>query len=199
MNRKSIAAAVVFAALAVGLTACSSDEDEPATAFTPATTSASTTTVSPFGAGYNNDLLTKIHRTNATAIVETVEQRGGTPQQAVAALLAAEAETGWRSGLPMASPATDIRDIYGWRLKYNLPADSTEVVKAATNTFMDNTTTVTISADDPAAYALAVQHADPRGYNEKEHFPRKGETAAAEYPAALPKAQAAYAELRGSQ
>jgi hypothetical protein len=99
----------------------------------------------------------------------------------------------------MSPPATDIRDIYGWRLKYNLPADSTDVVKAATNTFMDNAATVTISADDPVAYALAVQYADPRGYNEKEHFYKKGETAAGEYPIALPKAQAAYAELRGSQ
>ncbi|WP_458682506.1 hypothetical protein [Prescottella equi] len=198
MNRQSIATAVVLAALAVGLTACGSD-DAPTASLIPDTTSAPVTTVSPFGAGYDNELLTEIHRTNATAIVETVEQRGGTPQQAIAALLATEAETGWRSGLPMSSPATDIRDIFGWRLSYNLPADSAEVVSAATNTFMDNTATVTVSADDPAAYALAVQHANPRGYNEKEHFYKKGETAASEYPAALPKALAAYTELRGSQ
>lgn len=99
----------------------------------------------------------------------------------------------------MSPPATDIRDIYGWRLFYNLPADSADVVRAATNTFMDNAATVTISADDPVAYALAVQYADPRGYNEKEHFYKKGETAAGEYPASLPKAQAAYEELRDSQ
>ncbi|QHE73712.1 hypothetical protein GFS60_07376 (plasmid) [Rhodococcus sp. WAY2] len=64
---------------------------------------------------------------------------------------------------------------------------------------MDNAATITVSADDPAAYALAVQTADPRGYNEKEHFYKKGETAATEYAVALPKAQAAYAELRDSQ
>lgn len=197
MNRKSIAAALITAALAVGLTACGSD-DEPSAAMIPNTSSAPVTTASPFGAGYDNELLTEIHRTNATAVVETVEQRGGTRQQAVAALLATEAETGWRSGLPMPSPATDIRDIFGWRLSYNLPADSAEVVRAATNTFMDNTAAVTVSADDPAAYALAVQHADSRGYNENEHFYKKGETAASEYPAALPRALAAYTELRGS-
>lgn len=113
--------------------------------------------------------------------------------------MSSEAETGWQSGLRMSPPATDIRDIYGWRLFYNLPADSADVVRAATNTFMDNAATVTISADDPVAYALAVQYADPRGYNEKEHFYKKGETAAGEYPASLPKAQAAYEELRDSQ
>jgi len=126
-----------------------------------------------------------------------VEARHGKPDQALAALLAAEAETGWRSGLSMAPPETGIRDVYGWRFGYNIAADSTDAVKAATNTFMDNA--ITVSADDPAAYALAVQLADPRGYNEKEHFYKKGETAATEYAAALPKAQAAYAELRGSQ
>lgn len=196
MNRKSIAAALITAALAVGLTACSSD-DEPTAALIPDTTSAPRTTVSPFGTDSISELGVKIERDNATTIVETVEQRGGTPEQALAALLAAEAETGWSSGNRMAPPATDIRDIFGWRLSYNLPADSAEVVRAATNTFMDNAATVTVSADDPAAYALAVQHTDPRGYNEKEHFYKKGETAATEYPAALPKAQAAYAELRG--
>ncbi|WP_241962104.1 hypothetical protein [Rhodococcus opacus] len=99
----------------------------------------------------------------------------------------------------MAPPSVDIRDIYGWRFGYNIAADSTDAVKAATNTFMDNAATITVSADDPAVYALAVQTADPRGYNETEHFYKKGETAAAEYAVALPKAQAAYAELRESQ
>ncbi|RYE38446.1 MAG: hypothetical protein EOP24_46985 [Hyphomicrobiales bacterium] len=196
MTRKNVAAVLITAVLAVGLTACSSDAST-----TAAPTSVPTTTAdaSPFGAEANSDLIAKIHRDNATAIVETVEARSGTPDHALAALLAAEAETGWRSGLSMAPPATGIRDIYGWRFGYNIAADSTDAVKAATNTFMDNAATVTVSADDPAAYALAVQHADPRGYNEKEHFYKKGETAATEYAAALPKAQAAYAELRGSE
>ncbi|GEM_PF-4673914 len=198
MNRKSIAAALTTAALAVGLTACGSD-DEPATAQIPETTSAPTATVSPFGTDSVSELGVKLERDNATTIVETVEQRGGTPQQARAALLATAAETSWRSGLRMSPPSTDIRDIFGWRLSYNLSADSAEVVRAATNTFMDNTATVTVSSDDPVAYALAVQHADPRGYNEKEHFYKKGETAPSEYPAALPRALAAYTELRGSQ
>nr|WP_271209423.1 hypothetical protein [Rhodococcus wratislaviensis]GLK33958.1 hypothetical protein GCM10017611_08010 [Rhodococcus wratislaviensis] len=194
MTRKNVAAALITAVLAVGLTACSSDESTTAT---PTSVPTTTADASPFGAEANSDLIAKIHRDNATAIVETVEARHGNPDQALAALLAAEAETGWRSGLSMAPPATGIRDVYGWRFGYNIAADSTDAVKAATNTFMDNA--ITVSADDPAAYALAVQLADPRGYNEKEHFYKKGETAATEYAAALPKAQAAYAELRGSQ
>lgn len=194
MTRKNVAAALITAVLAVGLTACSNDESTTAT---PTSVPTTTADASPFGAEANSDLIAKIHRDNATAIVETVEARRGNPAQALAALLAAEAETGWRSGLSMAPPATGIRDIYGWRFGYNIAADSTDAVKAATNTFMDNA--VTVSVDDPAAYALAVQHADPRGYNEREHFYKKGETAATEYAAALPKAQAAYAELRGSQ
>lgn len=84
-------------------------------------------------------------------------------------------------------------------LRDNIAADSMDAVKAATNTFMDNAATITVSADDPAVYALAVQTVDPRGYNEKEHFYKNGETAATEYAVALPKAQSAYAELRDSQ
>ncbi|MFD9664355.1 hypothetical protein ACFWAY_22455 [Rhodococcus sp. NPDC059968] len=195
MTRKNVAAVLIPAFLAVVLTACSSDES---TTTTPASAPIVSTTVSVFG---TDEFIANRLRRSSTTIVETVEERGGTPEQAIAALVSSEAETGWQSGLRMSPPATDIRDIYGWRLKYNLPADSAEVVVAATNTFMDNaaTATVTASADDPAAYALAVQQADPRGYNEKEHFYKKGETAATEYGAALPKAQAAYAELRGAQ
>ncbi len=195
MTRTSIAAALITAALAVGLTACSSD-DEATSAPTSSSTTSPTSTVSAFG---TDEFIAERLRTSTSAIVETVEQRGGTPQQAIAALVSSEAETGWQSGLRMSPPATDIRDIYGWRMSYNLPADSADAVRAATNTFMDNAATVTISADDPVAYALAVQYADPRGYNEKEHFYKKGETAAGEYPASLPKAQAAYEELRDSQ
>ncbi|MGW5148262.1 hypothetical protein [Rhodococcus koreensis] len=193
MNRKNVAAALIPAVLAVGLTACSGDESTTAT---PTNAPIATTTASAFG---TDEFIANRMRNSSTTIIETVEERGGTPEQAIAALVSSEAETGWQSGLRMAPPATGIRDIYGWRLKYNLPADSAEVVVAATNTFMDNAATVTASADNPAAYALAVQQADPRGYNEKEHFYKKGETAAGEYAAAVPKAQAAYAELRGAQ
>ncbi|EME19374.1 hypothetical protein [Rhodococcus triatomae] len=199
MTRTSIAAALITAALAVGLTACSSDSEPTAEPTNPSTsTPTPSPTKSPFGADAISDLGVKIERDNATTILETVEQRGGTPQQAIAALLAAKAETIWTSGLRMAPPATGIRDIFGWRLSYNLPADSAEVVQAATNTFMDNAATVTVNEDDSVAYALAVQYADPRGYNEKEHFSSKGETAAGKYSASLSEAQAAYAELRSA-
>ena len=193
MTRKTVAAALITAVLAVGLTACSRDESTTAT---PTSAPIAPTTVSVFG---TDEFIANRLLNSSRAIVETVEERGGTREQAIAALVSSEAETGWQSGLRMSPPATDVRDIFGWRLAYNLPADSAEIVVAATNTFMDNAATVTVSADDPAAYALSVQLADPRGYNEKEHFYKKGETAATEYAAALPKAQAAYAELRGSQ
>jgi hypothetical protein len=195
VTRKSITAALITATLAVVLTACSQDESPSTTHSVPSTAAAA----SPFGSEASSALIAKIHRDNATAIVETVEARSGSPDQALAALLAAEAETGWRSGLSMAPPSVDIRDIYGWRFGYNIAADSMDAVKAATNTFMDNAATITVSADDPAVYALAIQTADPRGYNEKEHFYKKGETAVTEYAVALPKAQSAYAELRDSQ
>lgn len=99
----------------------------------------------------------------------------------------------------MAPPADGIRDVYGWRFAYNIGADSTDAVRAATQTFMQNAAAVTIKPNDPVAYALAVQHADPRGYNQKEHFYKFGETAAGQYPKALEKAQAAYDELRDSK
>ncbi|MFF1946581.1 hypothetical protein ACFVWF_31100 [Rhodococcus qingshengii] len=198
MYRKSVIAALITAGLAVGLTACGSDESPTATTSTTST-SAPTTTVSPFGAEAISDLGAKIERDNAEVIVATVEGRGGSPDQARAALLAGAAETGWTSGLSMAAPATDIRDIFGWRFRYNTGADSADAVRAATNTFMDNTAAISIPASDSVAYALAAQHADPRGYNEKEHFYKNGETSASEYAAALPKAQAAYAELRETQ
>lgn len=198
MYRKSVIAALITAGLAVGLTGCGSDESPPATRSVPST-SAPTTTVSPFGAEAISDLGVKIERDNATTIAETVERRGGTPAQAIAALLAGAAETSWTSGLSMAAPATDIRDIFGWRFKYNIAADSADAVRAATDTFMNNAATITVDPGDPVAYALAVQHADPREYKEKEHFYKKGETSDSEYAAALPKAQAAYAELRESQ
>ncbi|MDV2477285.1 hypothetical protein F8M49_21485 [Rhodococcus zopfii] len=188
-------AALITATLAAGLTACSSTDTATVA---PPTAPITTVAVSPFGDD-SSDLLFQIHRNNAAAIVETVEQRGGTPQQAIAALLAGEAETGWRSGLPMSPPATDIRDIYGWRFAYTVGAESTDGVRAATETFMANAATVTVDAADPVAYALAVQHADRREYDEPEHFFKKGQTAASEYAAALPAATAAYAELRPVQ
>lgn len=195
MHRKAIVAVLISAAaaLSVSLSACSSDEqaapDSPSS-------SATLTTQSAFGTDAT-DVVSKLHRDNATAIIETVEQRGGSSDQAVAALLSAEAETGWRSGLSMAPPSTDIRDIFGWRYSYSAAADSTEAVVDATNTFMDNTIRVTSNATaDSPAYALAVQRADPRGYNDAEHFYKSGETPESEYTAALPRAQAAFSQLR---
>lgn len=192
MQRKPIAAVMMIAALSLGIAACGSDEQAPSG---PSNAAPTTATESVFGPD-PTDILSKLHRDNATAIVEAVEKRGGTADQAVAALLAAEAETGWRSGLSMASPSTDIRDIYGWRYSYNAAADSIEAVTDATNTFMDNTVRVTADATDSASYALAVQQADQRGYNEAEHFYKNGETAESQYAAAVATAQAALAELR---
>ncbi len=198
MKPKNLAAALIIAACAAGLVSCGSDEPAgPATTAAPSTTAAPATS-SVFGED-SSDIGFKIHERNATALVETVEERGGTPEQAIAALLSGQAETGWRSGLSLAAPATGIRDIYGWRFAYNIGADSTDAVRAATYTFMDNAAAVDIDPGDPVAYALAVQHADEREYVEDEHFHKNGETAASEYAKAQPIAEAAYAELRDAQ
>src|SRR5690606_11433303 len=155
---------------------CGSDEPvapAPSTTAIPAT-------VAAFGED-TTDLAYKINRQNATAIVEAVEDRGGTPEQAVAAVLAGQAETGRTSGLSLPAPATALADIYGWRFAYNLGADSTDAVRVATYTFMDNAAGVDVDPGDPVAYALAVQQADTREYVEDKRFFKNGETAASEY------------------
>ena len=195
MKPKNLVIALITAALAVGVVSCGSDEPTaPAPTVAPSTTAAPAA-VSAFGED-STDILFKIHQRNAVAIIETVEERGGTPEQAVAALLAGQAETGWRSGLSLPSPATAIADIYGWRFAYNIGADSTDAVRAATHAFMDNAAGVDVEPGDPEAYALAVQRADTREYVEDKRFYTNGETAASEYAKAQPIAEAAYAELR---
>ncbi len=191
MKLKNLVIAMSTGILAAGLVSCGSDEPvapAPSTTAIPAT-------VSAFGED-TTDLAYKINRQNATAIVEAVEERGGTPEQAVAALLAGQAETGWTSGLSLPAPATAIADIYGWRFAYNLGADSTDAVRVATYTFMDNAAGVDVDPGDPVAYALAVQQADTREYVEDKRFFKNGETAASEYASAQPIAEVAYAELR---
>jgi hypothetical protein len=192
---KNLVVALITAALAAGLVSCGSDEPAaPAPTVAPSTT-ATPATVSVFGED-STDILFKIHQRNAVAIIEAVEERGGTPEQAVAALLAGQAETGWRSGLSLPAPATAIADIYGWRFAYNIGADSTDAVRAATYTFMDNAADMDVDVEDPVAYALAVQRADTREYAEDKRFYTNGETAASEYAKAQPIAEAAYTELR---
>jgi hypothetical protein len=198
VNLKYFSLAVITAALVIGLASCSSDEPSTPTSTVAPSTTAAPAVVSAFGDN-SSDMGFEIRKRNATAVVETVEERGGTPAQAIAALLASQAETDWRSGLSMASPATGIRDIYGWRFAYNIGAVSTDAVRAATYTFMKNTEAVDVDPNDPVAYALAVQQADARKYVEEEHFYKNGETAASEYAEALPIAEAAYSELRGTE
>ncbi|AHD24016.1 hypothetical protein Y013_24875 (plasmid) [Rhodococcus pyridinivorans SB3094] len=194
MKLKNLVIAVSTGLLAVGLVSCGSDEP---VASAPSTT-AMPATVSAFGEDAT-DLAYKINKQNATAIVEAVEERGGTPEQAVAALLAGQAETGWTSGLSLPAPATAIADIYGWRFAYNIGADSTDAVRVATYTFMDNAAGVDVDPVYPVAYALAVQQADTREYVEDKRFYKNGETAASEYAKAQPIAESAYTELRGER
>ena len=195
MKPKNLVVTLITAAFAVGVVSCGSDTSAaPAPTVAPSTTAAPAT-ASVFGED-NTDILFKIHQRNAVAIIETVEERGGTPEQAVAALLAGQAETGWRSGLSLPAPAAAIADIYGWRFAYNIGADSTDAVRAATYTFMDNAADVDVDPGDPVAYALAVQRADTRQYVEDKRFYTNGETAASEYAKAQPTAEAAYTELR---
>ncbi|WP_413768962.1 hypothetical protein [Rhodococcus pyridinivorans] len=198
MKPKNLSVALITTALAVGLVSCGSDEPTSPAPTTAPSTTATPAAVSVFGED-STDILFKIHQRNAVAIIEAVEERGGTPEQAVAALLAAQAETSWRSGLSLPAPATAIADIYGWRFAYNIGADSTDAVRAATYTFMDNAADMDVDMGDPVAYALAVQRADTREYVEDKRFYTNGETATSEYAKAQPIAEAAYAELRNAQ
>ena len=198
MKPKNLVVALTTAALAVGLVSCGSDEPAaPAPTVAPSATAAPAA-VSVFGED-STDILFRIHQRNAVAIVETVEERGGTPEQAVAALLAGQAETGWRAGVSLPAPATAIADIYGWRFSYNIGADSTDAVRAATYTFMNNAAGVDVDPGESVAYALAVQQADTRQYVEDKRFYTNGETAASEYAKAQPIAESAYTELRGER
>ena len=198
MKPKNLVVALITAALAGSLVSCGSDEPTTSAPTVPLSTTAAPAAVSVFGED-TTDLVYKINKQNATAIVEAVEERGGTPEQAVAALLAGQAETGWTSGLSLPAPATAIADIYGWRFAYNIGADSTDAVRAATYTFMDNAAGVDVDPGDPVTYALAVQQADTRQYVEDKRFYTNDETAASEYAKAQPTAEAAYAELRNAQ
>lgn len=190
--------ALAAAVLAAGLASCASTDPAGPPPSSTTTSTAAPAATSVFGDD-RSDIGFRIHEQNARAIIETVEERGGTPEQAIAALLAAQAETGWRSGLPLPAPSTDIRDIYGWRFSYNIGADGVDAVRIATYRFMDSAAAVTVDPADPVAYALAVQRADTREYVEQEHFYKRGQTAASEYASARPLAEAAYAELRGTQ
>lgn len=195
MNRKSIVTSLIAIGVIgglVGLTVCNRDRT-----ITESTTSTRTTTTSPtdvtaFG---EDDFGASIVRGFADTIVATVEVRGGTPEQAVAALVASNAETGWRSALPF-SPQGGIRDIFGWRYVLPASAESWEAAAEATQVFMDVAATVRVDPADPAAYALAVQRADPRGYITEERLLKSGRTPEQHYSAALPRAQSAYEKLR---
>ncbi|MGW0022165.1 hypothetical protein ACWDUD_27960 [Rhodococcus sp. NPDC003382] len=184
MNRKSVAA-LITATLAVGLAGCSSHDSRTVPSIDAAI---STTSTSPFD---SDDFTGDKQRFYAKQIIDAAERHGATVNQVLAALVAAKAESGWIAG------GGNKYDIFGWehRLQYGA-SDSNTAAPLATDNFIDVAATITIDESDPVSYALAVQHADPRGYDEEEHFPKKGETAAAEYATALPYAQAAYEELR---
>lgn len=190
MTRKAFAIALISAATAVGMAACSSETTGDSVPDGPITTVADAP-VRPFD---SSGLIAQVQRRNVTAIVETVRARGGNDDDILAALIAGKAETEWLSGGSNGTPG-DLQDIYGWWFRYNLAVDSTDAVVAATHSFMDVAATVTGNENDPVAYSLAVQRADPRRYDEKYHFPGEGPTAEAAYVEALPIAQAALTEL----
>lgn len=190
MNRTRIVAALLALGLTTGLAACGNTPEQAADS-APAATTATTATVSPFG---TDDFTIKRKRGMVEEVITTAEERGATPDQIVAVLVAGKAETNWRSGLPTLT-GSNIRDAYGWNFTHDAGADSGKAMALATDRFFDVADTVELDASDPVAYALAVQRADPRGYQEDQHF-QEGETAEMEYAAALESARAAYAELR---
>lgn len=183
----SIAFAAITIVVAIG--GCSSGTGTTTTS-APNTTETQTP-VSPFD---DSDLIAQYQRSYATTIIETVHAGGGGENLILAALVAGKAETDWMTGV--SSGRGEVRDIYGWtNVNRYGAADSGDAVIGATNNFLKVAATVSVDDRDPVVYALAVQRADPRGYDEKDHF-RHEEAADEEYARALPAARTALDELR---
>lgn len=185
-------AVLIVPALVLSISACGSDTSSTDTAASPP--AVTTTVASPFKPAPS---IGDMQRTYVGQIIDAVEQRGGSKDQAVAALVAAKAESGWMIG-GWSSGKT--RDIFGWEhsLRYGASDSSTAAPKATEN-FMTVAQAVTVDPSDPAAYALAVQRADPRweeaGYRVKPSAADRP-TAEEKYAQAVPDARAALAELR---
>lgn len=184
MNRKTLAAAVIALAAASAVTACSRSSSTPNTAAAPPTTNSAP--ASPFN---DDNVVANAQRANASVIITEVRKVGGDTNQVLAALTSSYAETGWMSGQ---YDSGKMRDIFGWADSEDA-SDAGWAVAGATDQFMKVAATVSVPDTNPAAYAVAVNLADPRirpgTFDEKE--------VADEYGAALPAAETALTELGG--
>lgn len=195
---RSIGIVVVAASLGTGLTACGDDNVVSGTSPQSETTSAAP----QIPAIDVNDNVDVRRYYTVESIVRIVTARGGDETMSLGALAAAEAESGWYAGNSGGGPGmTRTVDVFGWQSSYPGGAESGQATEAAVQHFMDVAATVPPETrNDPVAFAVAVQFADPRGYDPgKRVFSRASagrDTVVTEYTASLPKAAAALRQVQ---
>jgi hypothetical protein len=195
---RMIGIVVAAASLGAGLTACADDN-----VVNDASPQSETTSATPQIPAIDvNDNVDVRRYYTVESIVRIVTGRGGDETMALGALAAAEAESGWYAGNSGGGPGmTRTVDVFGWQSSYPGGAESNQATEAAVQQFMDVAATVPPETrDDPVAFAVAVQFADPRGYDPgKRVFSRAStgrDTVVTEYTASLPKAAAALQQVQ---
>lgn len=195
---RMIGIVVASAALVAGLTACGTDNAGGDASPRPETTSIAP----PVPAIDVNDAVDVRRYYTVESIVRIVTARGGDEMMVLGALAAAEAESGWYAGNSGgAAGKRSTVDVFGWRSSYPGGAESGQATEAAVEHFMDVAATVPPEThDDPVTFAVAVQFADPRGYDSSNRvFSRartNNDTVATEYTASLPEAKAALEQVQ---
>lgn len=195
---RMIGIVVAAASLGAGLTACAA-----ANVVNDASPQSETTSAAPQMPAIDvNDNVDVRRYYTVESIVRIVTGRGGDKTMVLGALAAAEAESGWYAGNSGGGPGmTRTVDVFGWQSSYPGGAESNQATEAAVQHFMDVAATVPPDThNDPVAFAVAVQFADPRGYDpSKRVFSRAStgrDTVVTEYTASLPKAAAALQQVQ---
>ena len=195
---RMIGIVVAAASLGAGLTACAADN-----VVNDASPQSETPSAAPQMPAIDvNDNVDVRRYYTVESIVRIVTARGGDETMVLGALAAAEAESGWYAGNSGGGPGmTRTVDVFGWQSSYPGGAESNQATEAAVQHFMDVAATVPPEThNDPVAFAVAVQFADPRGYDPgKRVFSRAGTnrgSVATEYTASLPKAAAALQQVQ---
>lgn len=186
------------AALVAGITACGGDN--AGTDIIPRAETTSAATQVP--AIDVNDPVDIRRYNTVESIVRIVTARDGDETTVLGALTAAEAESGWYAGNRGGRPGRQTSvDVFGWPSNYPGGAESTQATEAAVHHFMDIATTVPPETrNDPVNFAIAVQFADPRGYDPSSRaFSRASttrDTISTEYTASLQTAKAALQQVQ---
>ncbi|MCE4265355.1 hypothetical protein [Rhodococcus globerulus] len=195
---RMIGIVVAAASLGAGLTACADDNVVSDASPQSETTSAA---LQVPAIDVNDNVDARRYYT-VESIVRIVTGRGGDKTMALGALAAAEAESGWYAGNSGGGPGmTRTVDVFGWQSSYPGGAESGQATEAAVQHFMDVAATVPPETrNDPVAFAVAVQFADPRGYDPGKRVFSRASTnrdgIATEYSASLPKAAAALQQVQ---